>query len=140
MIAYAESSAVLAWVLGEKNGEDVRTALAEAERVVSSTLTEVECARALARGAVTGWIARTTELAALKLIEMAAASWVTLELSGSVLTRARASFPVEPVRTLDALHLATILAFREVLPTLEVVSLDERVRANARALGMTVRP
>lgn len=140
MIAYVESSAVLAWVLGEKNGEDVRTALAEAERVVSSTLTEVECARALARGAVTGRIARTTELAALKLIEMAAASWATLELWGSVLTRARGSFPVEPVRTLDALHLATILAFREVLPTLEVVSLDERVRANARALGMTVRP
>ncbi len=140
MIAYAESSGVLAWILGEPKGEDVRVVLREAERVVSSPLTEVECARALSRAAATGRIVRTEELAALKLLETAAASWVTLELSDRVLIGARARFPTEPVRTLDAIHLATALIFREVLPRLTVVSLDERVRVNAEGLGMTVRP
>ena len=140
MIVYAESSAVLAWVLGEPDGEAARVALANAERVVSSTLTTVECARALARGSATGRIGRTEGLAALKLVDGGAASWVTLDLSGQVLSRARAPFPVEPVRTLDALHLATAITFRETFPSLTVVSLDHRVRANAEALGLEVRP
>lgn len=140
MIAYAESSAVLAWILGEPEGDRVRTSLAATERVTSSTLTAVECARALARGVTVGCFGRTEELAALRLLDDASASWVTLDLSSQVLSRARAPFPVGPVRTLDALHLATALAFREVLPSLTVVSLDERVRVNARELGLSVLP
>jgi len=140
MIAYAESSAVLAWLLGEPKGEEVRTALATAERVVSSTLTQVECARALARGVGAGRIGRGDELAALRLMDQAAAAWTTLEMSGPVLARARSPFPVEPVRTLDAFHLATALAFHEASPGLRVLSLDDRVRANAVAMGLTVGP
>lgn len=137
---YAESSGVLAWILGEPGGDRVRTSLAAAERVTSSTLTAVECARALARGVAVGRFGRTEELAALRLLDDAAGSWVTLDLSSQVLSRARAPFPVEPVRTLDALHLATALAFREALPSLTVVSLDERVRDNARELGLPLIP
>ena len=108
--------------------------------MVSSTLTEVECARALSRAAGTGRILRTAEMAALRLLETAAASWVKLEMAGRVLARARAPFPVEPIRTLDALHLATGVIFLEALPRMTVVSLNERVRANAASLGMEVRP
>lgn len=71
MIAYAESSAVLAWVLawvrawvlGEPEAEQVRTVLAAADRGVSSTLTGAEGAMA---------------------------SWATLEMSGRILRRATA--------------------------------------------------
>jgi len=140
LIAYAESSAVLAWLLGEPAGDDVRRLLAGAERVVSSTLTQVECARALARGVASGRLGRGDELAALRLLDEAAESWARMEMSGRVLARARTPFPVEPVRTLDALHLATAATFREELPDLVVVSLDERVRGNAEALGMAVAP
>lgn len=140
MIAYAESSAVLAWLVGEPAGEDVRRLLEAAERVVSSTLTQVECARALARGVGSGRLGRRDELAALRLMDEAATGWTTLEMSGRVLARARAPFTVEPVRTLGALHLATAVAFREELSDLVVLSLDERVRANAEAMGITVAP
>lgn len=140
MIAYAESSALLAWVLGEPKGDEVRRVLAAAERVVSSTLTQVECARALARGVGSGRIGRGDELAALRLMDEAAAAWTTLEMSGGILARARSPFPVEPVRTLDALHLATALAFRDAFPDLVALSLDDRVRANAQALGIPVAP
>ena len=54
MILYAESSAVLAWLLGEPAGRDVRALLAKADRVVTSALTAVECARALARARALG--------------------------------------------------------------------------------------
>lgn len=140
MVAYADSSAVLAWLLNEARAEDVRTSLAEAERVVASTLTVVECARALGRGSAMGRITRAEELEALRLMDLTAARWVLMEMTGRVLQRARSPFPVEPVRTLDALHLATAVTFREAHPALTVVSLDRRIRDNARALGMDVAP
>lgn len=49
-------------------------------------------------------------------------------------------FPNEPVRTLDALHLATAVLFREALGSVTMVSLDERVRSNASGLGLEVAP
>lgn len=52
-IVYVESSAVLAWLLGEPTGEMVRGVLDEADRVVTSALTAVECARALQRARLT---------------------------------------------------------------------------------------
>lgn len=54
--------------------------------------------------------------------------------------RARADFPLEPVRTLDALHVSTALAFYEAFGELTMLSFDERVRANAAALGMLLNP
>ena len=58
-----------------------------------------------------------------------------LELSPPVLARALDPFPV-PVRTLDALHLASIEFLREHGQTIELASYDERLAAAARALNM----
>lgn len=140
MIAYAESSAVLTWLLGERREGAVRRALAAAERVVASTLVPLECARALARGTTTGRLGASDELAALQLLQQVSESWVTLDMTGRVLDRARARFPVEPVRTLDAVHLATVTQFHEAYGRLTVVSLDERIRENATALGLPIAP
>ncbi len=140
MIAYAESSAVLTWLLGEPQGATVRRLLADAERVVASTLTSVECARAVARGVISERLGPADELAALRLLDMVSASWVTLEMTGRVLDRACARFPHEPVRTLDALHLATAMMFHEAHGKLTMVSSDERIRDNAAGLGLSVAP
>ena len=140
VIAYAETSAVLAWLLHEESAAPVRRTLSRAERVVSSTLTGVECARALMCGIATGRLEQIHHLAALKLLDTAFASWVTLEMTGRILDRARARFPEEPVRALDALHLATALMFHEAHGSLTMVSLDDRIRANAAALGLAVAP
>ena len=139
-MAYAESSAILAWLLGERREAAVRRALAGAERIVASTLTALECARALSRGAVTSRLRAADELAALQLLERVSATWVTLEMTGRVVDRARGRFPEEPVRTLDALHLATAVMFHEARGALTMVSLDERIRRNAAALGFRVAP
>ena len=135
MIVYVESSAVLAWLLGEPTAGLVRRVLGSAERVVSSSLTAVECARSLARGRALGRLGARDELAALRLLDVASRNWDVHELSDRVLTRARMAFPVEPVRTLDALHLATALLFLEGLGRIGLLSFDERILANAAPLG-----
>ena len=140
IVVYAESSAVLAWLLGEAKQQVVITELAAADRVVASTLTIVECSRALARARSTGRLRDAEELAALHLLDQAALSWSVLDVSDRVAERARGAFPREPVRTLDALHLATAAVFLEALGSLRVLSLDDRVRLNASAMGMSLAP
>lgn len=140
MIVYAESSAILAWLLAEQRADEVRGVMAAAEGVVASTLTPLECARALERGAATGRIGEADALAARRLLEEATRSWVQLDMSGPVVQRAARRFPHEPVRTLDALHLATAIEFHGAVQDFALLSLDERVRANAAALGLAIAP
>jgi predicted nucleic acid-binding protein len=139
-IVYAESSAVLSWLLGEAGQQAVVDELAQADRVVTSVLTVIECSRALSRARDTRRVKPAEELAALRLLDQAAASWSVLDISDRVADRARGAFPHEPVRTLDALHLATAIAFADALGSLRVLSLDDRVRQNAGALGMELAP
>jgi predicted nucleic acid-binding protein len=58
-----------------------------------------------------------------------------LELVAPVLERAAAPFPT-PVRTLDALHLASADFLRQQGATVRVASYDQRLLAAARAMGL----
>lgn len=57
-----------------------------------------------------------------------------LDLSTRVLARALLPFP-QPVRTLDALHLATMDFLRGQGQTLELATYDQRLAAAAKTLG-----
>ena len=59
----------------------------------------------------------------------------SVELTPAVLARALQPFPV-PVRTLDALHLATIAFLRADGGTVELASYDARLLDAANALGI----
>jgi hypothetical protein len=61
-------------------------------------------------------------------------------ITDAVLTRAGRPFPVEPIRTLNALHLATVELLGEPPQFVTIVTRDARVRDNATALGYTVEP
>ena len=56
MNLYAETTAVVGWLLGEAMGSSVRRALQSAESIFSSDLTLIEGDRALHRAAATGRI------------------------------------------------------------------------------------
>ena len=57
------------------------------------------------------------------------------------LARAGQTMPREPVRTLDAVHLATALLFREALSQpVAIASCDRVMRENARELGFALVP
>ncbi|HXG04078.1 MAG TPA: PIN domain-containing protein [Candidatus Binatia bacterium] len=62
-----------------------------------------------------------------------------VELAPPVLARALDPFPV-PVRTLDALHLATMEFLRRHGQPFELASYDTRLVAAARALGIPAHP
>ena len=60
-----------------------------------------------------------------------------IELAPPVLARALEPFRI-PVRTLDALHLATIEYLRSQGHDIELASFDDRLLAGARALGVPI--
>jgi predicted nucleic acid-binding protein len=137
---YADSSAVLSWIFGEPAGEAVREVLAAADSVLASDLTLVECDRTVLRAQTTGRITEAQAADRRGLLIATAAHWHLLRLDAEVIERARRPFPAEPIRTLDALHLASALAARSASPDLVLLTLDERMRAAGRGLGFTVRP
>jgi uncharacterized protein len=140
MILYAESSAVLSWLLDEPTQGRVIEELSAADRVATSVITVLECSRALARARHDGRISAVEERAALHVLDEAFASWDVLDVSEDVIERASAAFPAEPVRSLDAVHLASAWTLFEAAGEVTTLSLDDRVRSNARAMGMRVVP
>jgi predicted nucleic acid-binding protein len=121
-VIYLDSSVALAQLLGESR----RPPESLAQRsLIASRLLEYEIWNRLhARG-----LSQSHADEARSLIERVA----LLELSPSVLARALEPYPV-PVRTLDALHLATIEFLRGQGRTLELATYDNRLAEAARAL------
>jgi len=133
VIAYAESSAVLRWLFNEPAGEEIIDHLRGARKVVCSRLTLIECQRAVRRAAAESRMSEA-DLGDLRaVLAQAAARWAVVELSRDVAERAAARFPVEPVRTLDAVHLASAIDIQDAMGIpLPFITADERQLAAAR--------
>ena len=140
MNLYAESSAVLAWLLGEDRGGEAQGGIAAADIVLTSELTLIECDRVLARAAALGQRSDAQVAARRALVAAAADHWVVLAIDSEVVARSRQAFPREPIRTLDAIHLSTALLARNLVTEMCLLSLDERIRGNAVALGFDIAP
>lgn len=140
MFVYAESSAVLAWLLGEPPGATVAEILSGSDGVIASDLTLVECERVLIRAWTGGSMNEADRNDQSATLAHAASHWTRLRLDEVVVDRARRPFPIEPIRTLDALHLASALVARSAAPGLRFLSLDQRVRENAERLGFSTVP
>jgi uncharacterized protein with PIN domain len=133
---YLETSALLAWLLGEPSAAEVKSRVDAAQTVATSCLTLLEAERALIRGETQG-ILKAGQAEKLRgLLSRSKAGWVLMEISEEVRARANRVFPSEPVRTPDAIHLATALVFMRVFPELELVSCDRRILENAASLGI----
>jgi predicted nucleic acid-binding protein len=140
MDIYAESSALLTWLLDEANGPIVERILADASRVITSELTLVECDRAFHRTKAANRISKTRADSLSNLLDKTAQQWLVLRFTPEIIARARGPFPEEPIRALDALHVASALEARTVLPDLALLSLDARVRKVAERLGFRTVP
>ena len=78
------------------------------------------------------------EQAAIRGLQTFERRCFVVDLDRTVLARVRRPFPVEPIRTLDAVHLATAELLGEPPQVVTIVTRDVRVRDNARALGYLV--
>ena len=135
-LRYIESSALVAALLEQDAEADA--ALREIGRRITSALTFTEAARALLRARVTRRITGDQERSALRALRRFERRCEVVAITDAVLTRAGRQFPVEPIRTLDAIHLATIDVLGEAPQLVTVITRDARVARNARALGYAV--
>jgi predicted nucleic acid-binding protein len=135
-VRYIESSALVAALLeGDAAAlKSVRTR----GRQVTSALTIAETARAILRARVGARLTADEERAAVRALRRFERRSFMVAVTDSVLARVRRPFPVEPIRTLDAVHLATAELLGEPPPLVTIVTRDARVRDNAEALGYAV--
>ncbi|MDQ7859282.1 MAG: PIN domain-containing protein [Armatimonadota bacterium] len=140
MTLYAETSAVLAWLLGEAAAAEVRHELGAAGEVFTSVLTLVESDRVLIRAQVVDGLAEGDVVDRRRALARAGRHWHLVQLHEEILDRARRPFPGEPVRTLDALHLASALAVRAAVPDVVILSLDDDIRRAGADLGFVIAP
>ena len=127
-MVYLDSSVALAHIGDEERAPPESL---WGESLVSSRLLEYEILarlNAAGRGASHGDVAR-------ELVRRVA----LLEMIEPVLGRAAQPFPV-PVRTLDALHLASMAFLREQGVPVSLASYDRRLSAAAEALGIGSYP
>ena len=136
MPLYVETSAVLAWLFGEPEGGRAVEKMDGAELVVSSALTILETERSLVRAVRARTLTEADANRIRRLFRTQHLSWEMIEITPEVRDRAGQPFPVEPVRSLDAIHLATALRFLELHDDLAVLTFDERVAANLEPLGL----
>lgn len=140
MTLYVESSAVMAWLLDEPGGwpafDDMRTA----DVVFTSELTMIECDRAILRHLALGRVdGDRAESLRVELVSVSSA-WQIQPIAPEITERARAPFPDDRIRSLDAIHLASALAARSTFADTALLTLDDRVRAVGTALGFRVLP
>jgi predicted nucleic acid-binding protein len=131
-VRYVESSALLAALL--EHDQAARAQLRAAGRRVTSALTFAESARALVRARVAGRITPAQERAARRGLQTFERRCAVIPVTDVVLARVGRPFPVEPIRTLDAMHLATA-ALLGAPQRVTIITRDSRVAENARALG-----
>lgn len=136
LIRYIESSALVAAFL--EDDVAAQRAIRAAGRRVTSALTVTEAHRAVLRGRVTSRLTREDERDVVRGLQTFSRRCELVAVSDEVLVRAARPFPVEPIRTLDAIHLATIELLGEPPQLVTVVTRDSRVGENARALGYVV--
>jgi predicted nucleic acid-binding protein len=140
VIIYAESSAVLSWLLGEASSPQVLEILEAATFVVTSDLTLLECDRAFHRAHSLGELSPERHAELRAELGQLSEYWILLRLNNSIVERAREAFPGPPIRSLDALHLASVLHAAASNPGIALLTLDERIRSCARALGLRILP
>jgi len=133
--SYVDTSVLLSALL-EDDAAAV-DALRRARHPVTSLLTVAESRRTLRRARAAGRISEEREAQCLQVLAETFDSWVLVRITDEVLDRAGEPFELEPLRTLDAIHLATAQLLGSPADV-TVLTRDERLRRNAAAMGFAV--
>ncbi len=132
MIAYVDSSVLLRVVMAQPDRLPEWRAIHTA---VTSALTEVECLRTLDRRFRQGLLEAEALADRRGLVLQLLARMERVDVSLAVLRRAADPFPT-PLGTLDALHLATAVLWRDARGEAPVFAThDGQLETAARAMG-----
>jgi predicted nucleic acid-binding protein len=135
MIGYLDSSVLLRKLL---NQPQQLLNFQSLSRPIASKLLKPECLRTLDRLRVRGHLNDSDFLKASEELYAALESVEFIEIDHRILERVGSSFPF-PLGTLDAIHLASALVWRESFDTpIDFLTHDEELGKVARALGFNV--
>ncbi len=135
MIAYLDSSVVLRVILGQR---DKLRAWKTIERGVASALVQVECLRTLDRFRLRAGLSDEDLAERRQTVFRIIEETEVVEPSMVVLDRAARPFPTE-LGTLDAIHLATALMWREAREEEIIMATHDRALGTAaQASGLRV--
>jgi predicted nucleic acid-binding protein len=135
MRAYVDSSVLLRHVLGQPGA---LPEWREIQSAVASSLLRVECLRTLDRLRLAGSLDARQDAQRRESLSTSLESFDVVEITPAVLDRAAEPLPV-PLGTLDAIHLATALLWREEeAPELALVTHDAALAAAGRLFGFPV--
>ncbi len=138
--AYFDASALVKRYVDEAGRREVLQLLRRHD-IVTSAILPVEVRSALRRRASEGTLDAARVLEILRRVGTDRAYWTLVGVGSEVLTAAEALVATHPLRTLDAIHVASAQLFRSRLATPEFifVSADGRQTAAAAAIGLTAR-
>lgn len=142
-VAYFDSSAVLAFILGQTEGKRMLDIWAGQDSRCSSILMKAEClinlrrhSLRLPKGASRNWMQERASLLGSALEEIH-----LKEIDVRVLSVLEREAGLAECRTLDALHLATAMLMREHAGEgFKLVTLDDRMRKTAAGLKFDLLP
>jgi predicted nucleic acid-binding protein len=136
VIAYVDTSALLRIVLREPGAlDDLRSY----DALLSSEIIAVESARTIDRLRLQGLLTTEEAAARTRIVNDWLEAIDLVLLRPSVLSRASEPMPM-PLGTLDALHLATALIWRDRMgPVATMATHDTALGLAARAFGFEVR-
>lgn len=134
--AYFDTSVVLKRYVREAGSRRARELLRH-HRFLSCAIVHVEALSALSRRKAAGDLAERNFGAIVSRMRADRAHWELVELGASVLGRAEKVVQEAGVRTLDALHIASALAFQELSGLrAPFITADERQRDAAQQMGL----
>ena len=133
---YIETSALVAAGV-EREATAIEAIRGEGIRIASA-LTFAETRRTLSVARTSGRLSPEEHQSRLTWLRRFERRCEVVDISIAVLARLGRPFAIEPVRSLDAIHLATIETLEEDPASVAVVTRDRRIADNARAMGYLV--
>jgi predicted nucleic acid-binding protein len=128
---YLDTSVALRGVLEQGATAEEQAKIRSAELLLTSRLSLVESARALLRIRRSGEVPEARIADAERQLANLFARCEIWELTEAVCSLARQIAPAEPLRALDALHLATFALARRRIEGLELFTTDRRLASAA---------
>lgn len=103
--------------------------------LVTSAITFAECRRGVARARQSARISAAEERSAMRVVDEFHRRCAVVPVGPEVLDRVGRQFPVEPVRSLDGIHLASLEVLGVLRRAIKVVTRDRRVRDTVARMG-----
>ena len=135
-VFYLETSALLTWLFDEPDASQIVDTINGADLIVTSECLRIETVRAIKRVHQEKLITSEQLETLIHTFREYLRSCFRMSMDESVIAGATEDFLVEPVRSLDAIHLSTALEYKKLYPEMKMLTTDTRQKQNTASLDL----